>query len=109
MKTIHLYTDGSADVNSGIGYGACLITRNTDLPPEVLKTQVLVKRFENTSSTRLELETLLWALSIIPRETNKIEIYTDSQNIMGLQGRRSRFEARDYRSNNNRLLVNHDL
>lgn len=108
MKPIQLFTDGSVDVSSGIGYGAYLVVEN-DYSLEEIKNQIHVRRFENTSSTRLELENLLWALQRIKSVNSKIEIYTDSQNIISLPGRRDRFEVNAYRSKNNRLLANHDL
>ena len=107
--TIVLFTDGSVDVQTGIGYGAYLMVTDMDILPDELKKQVQVRRFENTSSTRLELETLLWAISNVPPGMKTIRIYTDSQNITGLPGRRKRFENSDYRSKNNRLISNHDL
>jgi len=36
-------------------------------------------------------------------------VYTDSQNIIGLQGRRDRLEQNDYRSKKNRRLNNYKL
>ena len=36
-------------------------------------------------------------------------MYTDSQNIMGLQGRRDRFERNDYHSKKNKRLNNYEL
>ncbi len=104
-----LFTDGSVDVKTGIGYGAYLMVSNMDIPREEIKKQVQVKRFEDTSSTRLELETLLWALTHVPSKVKHIEIYTDSQNIMGLPARRKRLEQTDYHSRNSRLIKNHDL
>lgn len=107
--TLRLFTDGSVDVKTGIGYGACLIVTDQEVPSDEMKKQVKIRRFENTSSTRLELETLLWALSSVPPENTRIKIYTDSQNIIGLPGRRKRFEQNDYHSKNGRLISNHDL
>lgn len=104
-----LFTDGSVDVKSGVGYGAYLMVTDREISSDEMKKQVKVKRFENTSSTRLELETLLWALSMVPSEKNTFIIYTDSQNILGLPGRRKRFEQNNYHSKNNRLISNHDL
>jgi ribonuclease HI len=74
-----------------------------------LRTRVKVRRFEHTSSTKLELQTLLWALSEIQALGNRLIVYTDSQNIMGLPGRRDRLEQRDYRSKKNRRLSNYKL
>ncbi len=109
MNEILLFTDGSADADSGIGYGSCLLVTDKELSPEAYKNQVKVHRFENTSSTRLELETLLWALKTIPPEVTKIKVYTDSGNITGLLSRRKRLEQNDYKSKNNRYLSNRDL
>ncbi len=36
-------------------------------------------------------------------------VYTDSQNIVGLPGRRIRFEKNDYRSKKNQRLNNYEL
>ncbi len=36
-------------------------------------------------------------------------MYTDSQNIMGLQGRRNRFEQNGYRSKKNKRLNHYEL
>ena len=68
-----------------------------------------VERFEQTSSTKLELQTLLWALSDIQPKGKKVIVYTDSQNIVGLQGRRDRLEQNDYRSKKNKRLNNYKL
>lgn len=109
MKTIQLFTDGSVDVSTGVGYGAYLVVDRDNFSAEEIKNQIRLQRFENTSSTRLELENLIGALKNIKTEGTKIEIYTDSQNIVSLPGRRKRFEANAYQSKNNRLLGNHDL
>ena len=74
-----------------------------------LMAQVKVKLFTQTSSTKLELQTLLWALSEIPVSVCKLFVYTDSQNIVGLPARRERLEQRDYRSNKNVRLGNSEL
>ncbi|MFH1436740.1 MAG: RNase H family protein, partial [Pseudomonadota bacterium] len=74
-----------------------------------LRTRVKVRRFEHTSSTKLELQTLLWALSDIQTLGRKVIVYTDSQNIMGLRGRRDRFEQNDYRSKKKKRLNNYKL
>ncbi len=74
-----------------------------------VRTLLKVRRFEHTTSTKLELQTLLWALGDIKSSGGKVIVYTDSQNIMGLQGRRERFEQNDYRSKKNRRLNNYEL
>ena len=77
---------------------------DTGLTSLCLNPHVKVKRFEHTSSTKLELQTLLWALGDIHAIGGKVTVYTDSQNIMGLQGRRERLEHNDYLSKKSRRL-----
>ena len=45
---------------------------------------------------------------MIPEDT-RIIIYTDSQNILGLPGRRERLEEHDYRSKNSKRIENYEL
>ncbi len=104
-----LFTDGSVNTQSKIGYGAYLAVSERGLLLDSLKEYVKVKRFEHTSSTKLELQTLLWALRDIQTLASKVIVYTDSQNIMGLPGRRERFEQNNYRSKKGRLLNNYEL
>ncbi len=109
MDELILLTDGSLNAQSNIGYGAYLAFSEPELSLDSLRTRVKVRRFEHTSSTKLELQTLLWALSDIQALGRKVIVYTDSQNIMGLQGRRDRFEQNDYRSKKNIRLKNYEL
>ena len=109
MDELMLFTDGSVNTQSNIGYGAYLAVSEPGIPLDSLRAHVKVKRFENTSSTKLELQTLLWALGDIQELGSKVTVYTDSQNIMGLQGRRERFEQNDYRSKKNRRLNHYEL
>ncbi len=104
-----LFTDGSVNTHSNIGYGAYLAVPEGGHSLDSLRTRVKVKGFEDTSSTKLELQTLLWALSDIQALGSRVIVYTDSQNIMGLQGRRDRFEQNDYRSKKNKRLNNYEL
>lgn len=109
MKSLLLFTDGSVHTPSKIGYGAYLLVEKEVSFQESLSDRVQVKRFEATSSTRLELQTLLWAWTEIQAIKAKVVVYTDSQNLIGLPARRSYLEANAYRSRKNRLLNNHDL
>jgi len=104
-----IFTDGSVNTRSNIGYGACLVISDPDTPLDILKTLITVKRFENTSSTRLELQTLLWALDGLHRSDFKVIIYTDSQTIMGLPERRLGLEKNAYLSKKNKPLSHGDL
>ena len=109
MDSLMLFTDGSVNTQSKIGYGAYLVVLDSERSSNGLNSKVNVKRFVETSSTKLELQTLLWALGEIQVVHRNIVVYTDSQNIMGLPGRRDRFEQNNYRSKNNKLLNNHEL
>lgn len=109
MNQLMLFSDGSVNAQSNIGYGAYLVVSECELALDLLRTRVKVRRFENTSSTKLELQTLIWALSNIQSLNRKVIVHTDSQNIMGLQGRRHRFEQNDYYSKKNRRLNNYEL
>ena len=104
-----LLTDGSVNTQSNIGYGAYLALSEYGLPLDSLRARVKVRRFEHTSSTKLELQTLLWALGDIQALGGNVIVYTDSQNIMGLPARRERFEQNNYRSKKNRRLNNYEL
>ncbi len=105
---IYLFTDGSVNPQSSIGFGAYLLLDKLDFFSK-LEKEVKVKKFTNTSSTRLELETLLWALSDISSKNHKIVIYTDCQNIIGLKDRRDRFEKNKYITAKGKLIKNHEL
>jgi ribonuclease HI len=121
-----VFTDGSVNTKSKTGYGACLIipeqlfTNESFDNSDFLKKKVHLKKFKNTSSTRLELQSVLWAISMIrelndqesslkKNKTNRVVFYTDSQNILSLKERRERLEKNEYRSKKNRRLKNHDL
>ncbi|WP_319503506.1 RNase H family protein [uncultured Draconibacterium sp.] len=109
MDKLYLFTDGSVHVQSKVGYGACLVLDENEMDTENLKQRIQTKRFENTSSTRLELQTLLWALSEIEKNDIKVLVYTDSQNIAQLVDRRARLEENNFCSKGGKLLKNADL
>ena len=109
MDELKLFTDGSVGAQSNIGYGAYLVVSDYGPSLDTLRSRLKVRRFENTSSAKLELQTLLWALSDIQELGSRVIVYTDSQNIMGLPGRRNRLEENEYRSKKNRRLRNDEL
>ena len=96
MKSLLLFTDGSAHPTSRIGYGAYLAIPDLNANFQALETAVQLKRFEDTSSSQLEIETLIWALRATQPQT--LTLYTDSQTIIGLPDRRERMEKQAYRS-----------
>ena len=109
MDKLLLFTDGSVNTQVKIGYGAYLAVCEHEVSLDWLEKRVKVKRFDDTSSTKLELQTLIWALDQIQGSTRKVIVYTDSQNIIGLLGRRNSLEQNNYRSGKNKLLNNHKL
>ena len=114
MKKIELFTDSSVNPQSKIGFAAFLVKNDKDIILEKLNKSIKIKKFENTSSTRLELQALLWAISDIEKEKSDlsnilIEVYTDCQNIIGLSDRRKKLEGNDYKSSKGKLMNNHDL
>ena len=109
MEDLKLFSDGSVNPQAKIGFGAYLLVSDIDLSIELLEASVKTKRFVDTSSTKLELQTLLWALTDIQTMGNHITVYTDSQNTMGLLQRRERFEKNDYLTSKGKLIANHEL
>lgn len=93
-----LFTDGSVNPQKRLGFGAYLTLTHKD---EV--SEIRLKKFEETSSTQLELETLLWALKDIKIES-RLTVYTDCQNILGLRARRQGFEQNNYHTKTGKLL-----
>lgn len=112
VKSVMLFVDGSVDSKTHIGFGAYLWVSDSAQSPASLKVDVRLCRFENTSSTTLELQALLWALKECPDhkyEGHQLIIYTDSQNIIGLPARREKLENTNYYSRNNKRLNNYEL
>ncbi len=113
MNNVILFTDGSVDTKTHIGFGAYLAIENLETPAVDLIAKVKTRQFNNTSSTVLEVQTLLWAIddgvSSNKEKTISLIIYTDSQNISGLLTRRKKLEQRDYYTNSGKRLKNTDL
>lgn len=106
MKIVHLFTDGSVDPKSKIGCGAYLVVSEDH---SVDESMVKLKRFENTSSTKLELQILLFALFEFKDLSCKILVHSDSQNIIGLLERRAKLEKSNFLTASHKLLTNHEL
>jgi ribonuclease HI len=106
---IYLFTDGSVNPQSGIGFGGYLLLDDLNTVASELEKEIKVKKFNNTSSTKLELETLLWALNDITSKNHNIVVYTDCQNIIGLKDRRVRFENNNYLTSKGKQIKNHEL
>ena len=108
MNSFVLFTDVSLNPQRKLGVGACLLVPKSLLnrtPDSIERAEVAAglrfRRFAETSSTRLELQTVLWAVEIYREEfsrpgAGRVAIYTDSQSVVGLPGRRAGLEAKDY-------------
>ena len=70
MKKIKLFTDSSVNPQEKVGYAAFLLIEDENISFEEMKKNIKLKRFEDTSSTKLELQTFLWALSEIKIDVN---------------------------------------
>jgi ribonuclease HI len=119
MHDYLLFTDASVNNSSNNGVGGFLMIEAERLiginagSLKHLNESIVLQRFKETSSTKLELQTLLWALTeinpyICDREY-QLTVYTDSQNIISLPNRRTRIEANDYLSRTNKRLNNQVL
>ncbi|WP_263832676.1 ribonuclease HI [Sulfurospirillum oryzae] len=103
MSRIWLFSDGSVNTQTHVGFGAYVIVHE-DAPFDAHSAlHVKVKAFTQTSSTKLELQTLLWALEEVKVFGKPIIIHTDSQNIIGLETRRERFERNGYETKQKRV------
>lgn len=109
MDDLKIFTDGSVDPHSNIGYGAYLMVADNGLSLDSLGRRVKLRRFEHTSSTKLELQTLLWAMADAKTLGRRVVVYTDSQNIIGLLGRRDRLEQNEYHSKKKKRIRNYEL
>jgi ribonuclease HI len=113
MPHLQVFTDGSVNTRLKVGYGAYLVVVDKCTSIDSLKDKVKIKRFEQTSSTKLELQTLLWALNeiivLVDEDDITLTIYTDSQNIIGLPSRRISLEQSHYYSSKNKRLNNYEL
>lgn len=107
--TLFLFTDASVDPLTKVGYGAYLLLGEYELEAPLPKLKINIKKFKNTTSSRLELETLLWALQSIKATGHKIVAFTDSQNIITLKDREDRIKKNKYLGKSGIHLRNHKL
>jgi ribonuclease HI len=108
MNNIKLFCDGSVNPQKKIGFGSYFLYRKIDTI-EIAKESIKTKKFEDTSSTKLELEVLLWALDDEELKGKNIQVYTDCQNILGLESRREKLENHKYKTSTGKILKNYIL
>lgn len=109
MKIKYIFCDGSLNPKNKIGYGAYLVLEDELAYCDDLKSKVIVKRFEDSSSTKLEIQTFLWAIKEPDLYDGEIFVYTDCQNLVELENRQERLEKNNYHSSKGKLLSNSEL
>ena len=122
MNSNAIFTDVSLNPKLKLGVGAYLIVPTSFLkvsPHSIeiseLAERLVVKRFEGTSSTTLEVRTVLWAIEDYRNELKvsglrQLHVYSDSQCVAGLLRRRPALEVKGFHcKRTNRLLKNASL
>ncbi|XPV69761.1 MAG: RNase H family protein [Halarcobacter sp.] len=104
MNKIKLFCDGSVNPQKKTGFAAYFI-----YDKNLTCQNINLKKFENTSSTKLELEALLWALEDETLKNKQITVYTDCQNILGLFNRKEKLEKNSYLTSTGKTVKNHEL
>lgn len=107
MSAMHLFIDGSLDPKSKIGIGACLLLTSDQITQIKEHNNIHFRTFRQTTSNKLELQTLLWALKRYQDKAEEFIIYTDSQTVITLPARIERIKKNNFRSKAGRLLNNH--
>lgn len=104
---VRLFCDGSVNAHTHVGIGAYVMVPENSTQDEAL--HVKLKAFHETSSTKLELQTLLWAVEEVRGMSDEIVIYTDSQNIITLPSRKERFERMGYATHHKKIHEHAEL
>ena len=119
MNSFALFTDVSVNPQRKLGVGGYLLLPITfldrdphDIKPGELSTRINIKQFTDTSSTKLEVQTVLWAVEAVREELTcsvpgTLRIYTDSQCVAGLATRRDRLTDNDFVSKRSGQLLAH--
>ncbi len=116
MGQLILFADGSVNPQLRVGVGVyfiasqALVESEPDrIAPEGVADGARSKVFESTPSTRLEIQTLNWALGDLEDRVSELSIYTDSQCAVGLPERRERLAKNEFKSEKGRELNNADV
>lgn len=121
MNSLALFTDVSSNPQRKCGVGAYLLLPASylenephDIDRAEISSKLRFKRFADTSSTKLEVQTVLWALENFQTDGSfapgSLRVFTDSQCVAGLPGRRAALEANRFLSRRSgQLLTNAPL
>jgi ribonuclease HI len=117
MTSFALFTDVSMNPQRKCGVGAYLLVSASNLenaPHDIARAEVSSRlrfmRFADTSSTKLEVQTVLWALENFRAagkgsDSGRLRVFTDSQCVAGLPGRRAGLEANHFLSKRSGLSL----
>lgn len=118
MDSFALFTDISVNPQTQNGVGGYLLLPISyldndplDINRDDVAKRLTTKNFNDTSSTRLEVQTVLWALEDLQNRFSdnalkNLMIYTDSQCVVGLLKRREQLVLNDFIANSGKLLSN---
>lgn len=110
MNDAALFTDVSLNPKLKLGVGAYLVVPAAFLevsPHSIERSQItdqlVIQKFEGTSSTTLEVQAVLWSLEdyrsgLKGSKLWKLQVYSDSQCVAGLLRRRPGLEAKGFLS-----------
>jgi ribonuclease HI len=110
MHDFALFTDVSLNPVLRLGVGAYLVVPAAflEVSPDSIERspitdRLVMQRFEGTSSTTLEVQTVLWALEeyrngLKGPKSGKLRVYSDSQCLAGLLRRRLALETKGFLS-----------
>ncbi|MDD2337497.1 MAG: ribonuclease H [Geobacteraceae bacterium] len=117
MNSFALFSDVSSNPQRKCGVGAYLLVpasylenASHDINRADISAKLRFKRFADTSSTKLEVQTVLWALENYQTEyccsdPGNLLVFTDSQCVAGLAGRRAGLEANRFLSRRSGQLL----
>ena len=117
MSNYSLFTDASLNPKLNIGVGGYLILPESfmETPTNLIKLSdleemLVLRKFEDTSSTKLEVQTVLAALEeyyirLNSSGSGKLRVYSDSQCVEGLLSRRARLESNGFHSRGGKRLL----
>lgn len=120
MVNYTLFSDVSVNPQLKIGIGAyCLLPYSIQILEEKgienlddVYSQIKIRVFENTSSTKAEIETILWAISEIENMLDssfQLTICTDSQGITSLMSRKNKLVNSNFSNSKSETLRNAQL
>lgn len=118
MEALALFTDVSLHPQKKIGMGAYLLIHHSiieleseELYSELVLNKIKLRKYGNSSSSKLEVQTVIWALEEImkkygPDEYPEITLFTDSQCVTGLPRRREKLESTAFIGQRTKKLLN---